>query len=319
MTDDTNMESGLTPKDILAADPGKDPAVITVDQPIGADQGIDLLKSKLDKAKEKYKMEKKARQEAEQAAREAAQRIQKANTEVEENQIHLVSNAIDTLKREQELLKNTIKEAMATGDLDKTMELQTYYQTNINKLARLEDGLAEMKNSPRPQQTQGMSPKEIVNDLMTRVTPKSAKWLDKNRDALKDQKALRTMERAHGDALDQGIEAESKEYFRFIENRLGINKKDKSDKGDKPKKDKQPKYEAQPDEMNVMSEAATAKQQRYQAPAAAPVSRSSGSDYVSNNPKAVKLTPDEQEAARISQLTNWQYWQLKYGNAKRPN
>jgi hypothetical protein len=320
MSDKKTMEmipDDIGNKNIIADNPDIGDDVIIVDKPIEAEQGIDILKSKLDKAKEKYKAEKRARQEAEQAAREAANRVQKATSEVEENQMHLVTNAIDTIKREQEFLKNTIKEAMAVGDFDKSMELQTHYQNNIAKLSRLEDGLQEMKANPRPQQPQPVTPKDIVDDLITRVTPKSARWLEKNKSSLKDPKTLRMMERAHGDALDQGIVAETKEYFRFIENRLGLNKKDKGEKKEKKaEKIKEPTYAY---EEPVMSEAANSKQARISAPAAAPVSRDSspGNNYGSQN-GPIKLTADEYEAARISQLSPREYWNNKYGpGAKR--
>lgn len=272
---------------------------------VSPEQGVDMLKSKLERAKEKYKAEKKARQEAEQAAKQAAQHVQRANTEVEENQVHLVTSAIDTIKREQEFLKNTIKEAMAAGDFDRTMELQEIYQLNINKLVRLEDGLQDMKSNPRPQQQQAITPKSVVDDLISRVTPKSAKWLDKNRSHLKDTKALRIMERAHGDALDTGIAPESKEYFRFIENRLGIQKKEKAEKQAKNQEVYNNNYQESYSEP-VMSEASVAKQTRMTAPAAAPVSRSGPN--LGPNQRVVTLTPDQAEAARISGMSNKEYW-----------
>jgi hypothetical protein len=283
---------------------------ILVDEPDAADEvvilegadnndpiedSIEELKSKLKDTKQKYNQEKKARQEAESAAQQAAQQAYKASAEVEENQIHLVSGALETLRREQEMLKNTMKEVMAVGDFDRAVELQEAFQSNINKITRLEDGLTEMKNSPRREAPPAPS-RDIVDTLMQQVTPRSAKWLDQNREHLQDSRMLRIMERAHGDALDNQIIPESDDYFRFIENRLGIGKTKEAPRGSR--------YD---DDDGVMSGASNSTNRRQSAPAAAPVSRSSGGP--TGNPRVIRLTPDQAEAARISGISPKEYWE----------
>lgn len=259
------------------------------------EDSIEELKSKLKDTKQKYNQEKKARQEAETAAQQAAQQAYRASAEVEENQIHIVSGALETLRREQEMLKNTMKEVMAVGDFDRAVELQEVFQSNINKINRLEDGLTEMKNNPRREAPPAPS-RDIVDTLMQQVTPRSAKWLDQNREHLQDQRQLRIMERAHGDALDNQIIPESDDYFRFIENRLGIGKTREAPR--------QSRYDD--DDEPIMSGASNATHRRQSAPAAAPVSRSSGGP--SGNPRVIRLTPDQAEAARISGISPKQYW-----------
>ena len=283
---------------------------ILVDEPDAADEvvilegadkndpiedSIEELKSKLKDTKQKYNQEKKARQEAESAAQQAVQQAYKASAEVEENQIHLVSGALETLRREQEMLKNTMKEVMAVGDFDRAVELQEAFQSNINKITRLEDGLTEMKNSPRREAPPAPS-RDIVDTLMQQVTPRSAKWLDQNREHLQDSRMLRIMERAHGDALDNQIIPESDDYFRFIENRLGIGKTREASRNSR--------YD---DDDDVMSGASNSTNRRQSAPAAAPVSRSSGGP--TGNPRVIRLTPDQAEAARISGISPKEYWE----------
>jgi hypothetical protein len=282
---------------------------ILVDEPDAADEvviieskgkndpledSIEELKSKLQDTKQKYNQEKKARQEAENAAQQATQQAYKASAEVEENQIHLVSGALETLRREQEMLKHTMKEVMAVGDFDRAVELQESFQSNINKITRLEDGLNEMKNNPRREAPPAPS-RDIVDTLIQQVTPRSAKWLDQNRDHLQDQRQLRIMERAHGDALDNQIIPESDEYFRFIENRLGIGKTKEA-----------PRNSRYDDDDEVMSSASNSTNRRQSAPAAAPVSRSSSGP--SGNPRVIRLTADQAEAARISGISPKEYW-----------
>lgn len=300
---DLGVESQEAPRNILVDEPEAKEEIVVLqedkdDSRDAIEDSIEELKSKLKDTKQRYKEEKKAREKAEIAAMEAAQKAYKASSEAEENQMHLVSGALDTLKREQEYIKNTMKETMAAGDFDRMVELQEIFQSNINKIARLEDGLTEMKNNPRREAPPAPA-MNAVDDLMQKVTPKSAKWLDKNRDHLEDPRMLRIMARAHEDALDNSIIAESPEYFSFIENRLGINKSEKA-----PKRDT--RYDEDGDD-DVMSGASSATQRRYSAPAAAPVSRSSGGP--SGNQRVVRLTPDQAEAARISGISPQEYWE----------
>ena len=295
---DLSVEDQNETENILVDEPDAADEVVILEGSEGSDpveDSIEELRSKLKDTKQKYNQEKKARQEAENAAQQAVQQAYKASAEVEENQIHLVSGALDTLRREQEMLKNTMKEVMAVGDFDRAVELQEAFQSNINKITRLEDGLNEMKNSPRREAPPAPS-RDLVDTLIQQVTPRSAKWLDNNREHLQDSRMLRIMERAHGDALDSQIIPESDDYFRFIENRLGIGKTKEAPRGSR--------YD---DDDDVMSGASNSTNRRQSAPAAAPVSRSSGGP--TGNPRVIRLTPDQAEAARISGISPKEYWE----------
>jgi hypothetical protein len=288
---DLPVEDQNEPQNILIDEPDVADEVVILEAGNKNDpleDSIEELKSKLKDTKQKYNEEKKARQEAENVA-------YKASAEVEENQIHLVSGALETLRREQEMLKHTMKEVMAVGDFDRAVELQESFQSNINKITRLEDGLSEMKNTPRREAPPAPA-RDIVDTLMQQVTPRSARWLDSNREHLQDSRMLRIMERAHGDALDNQIIPESDDYFRFIENRLGIGKTKEASRGSR--------YD---DDDEVMSGASNSTHRRQSAPAAAPVSRSSGGP--TGNPRVIRLTPDQAEAARISGISPKEYWE----------
>ena len=264
--------------------------VVDESKAVGAEEGIDVLRDRLQKAKEHLAAEKQARIEAEKLANQAT-------VEVKENQVHLVSNAIDILNRERDNIKHNIKEYLAAGDYDRVVDLQEMLAVNNSKLMELQNGLQDMKNQPAPQQPKAPEPDDIVENLIRQVSPRSARWLDRNRDNLNSVKALRIMERAHGDALDNEIEPDSDEYFKFIEKRLGI--------GKTPPK-QQVRYEYQDDDEPIMSAASEATSRRS-APPAAPVSRS---QQMGQNSRTVTLTADQAEAARISGLTNQQYWDL---------
>ena len=236
-----------------------------------------------------------ARSEAEKHAKEAQAAANKAATETGEHRISLVSNALDNLKREQDIIKANIKELMVVGDYDRAVELQEAFQLNISKMVQLQNGLDEMKREPvrRVEQPQNDGP--TVDDLIQRVTPRSAQWLERNRSHIQDSRTIRIMARAHEDAIDHGIIPESDAYFGFLENRLGLNKAQTR---------QEPRYE----EHEPVMSAASAPTQRRSAPAAAPVSRSGTGG--SGNPRTIRLTAEQAEAAKISGLTNKEYWDL---------
>ena len=255
---------------------------------VAPEDGIEELKRKLEE-------ERLARSEAEKHAKEAQAAANKAATETGEHRISLVSNALDNLKREQDIIKANIKELMVVGDYDRAVELQEAFQLNISKMVQLQNGLDEMKREPvrRVEQPQNDGP--TVDDLIQRVTPRSAQWLERNRSHIQDSRTIRIMARAHEDAIDHGIIPESDAYFGFLENRLGLNKAQTR---------QEPRYE----EHEPVMSAASAPTQRRSAPAAAPVSRSGTGG--SGNPRTIRLTAEQAEAAKISGLTNKEYWDL---------
>lgn len=235
--------------------------------------------------------ERQAREEAERFAREAANRANQAANEVEDTHLHLVKSAIETVRRDQDILKANLKECWTIGDYDKAAELQEAMSVNAAKLLQLENGFQEMQNRPRAEPVRPVSPPQQqgpdIDRLIQSVTPLSAQWLQNNRDSLKDPRSFRIMARAHEDAVDHGIIPESDDYFRFVENRLGINRSN-----DAP--------------VEPAMSAAAAPVQRRQSPPAAPVSRQP-SNSSGNKPHVVKLTPEQREAARISGVTEEEY------------
>ena len=257
------------------------------------DKALKSLNKKLEK-------ERKARIEAEALARQAAEQARIAQNEVSDSNFHLVSGAIESVRRDQEILKAHLRDAMSIGDYDKAADLQEQMATNITNLRRLELGLEDMKQQSRVQPV-APPPREITVDaLIDQVTPRSAEWLQRNRDHLPDARAIRVMARAHEDAVDFGIAPESDAYFQFVENRLGINSKRSSI----------------PEVDEVMSEASSSKQRRS-SPPAAPVSRNPIDSP--HRPGVIRLTPAEVEAAKISGISPQEYYQNKMRDQNRLN
>ena len=96
-------------------------------------EGIQELKLKLEQ-------ERAARIEAEKQARAAYSSAAEAKNEVQDTNLQLVRNAIDTVKRNNDILKYNYSEAMSVGDYTKAAEIQETMGMNSAKLMELERG-----------------------------------------------------------------------------------------------------------------------------------------------------------------------------------
>ena len=122
-----------------------------------------------------------------------------------------------------------------------------------------------------------------IEQMAQAVSPTSARWLRDNREILNNDRAIRKMFRAHEDALDEGIEPDTPEYFGFIEGRIGIHKV--SMDGGEP-----------------LSAASAPAPRKSVSPPAAPVSRGNGT-----RPGVVRLTREQAETAKMMGMTEQEY------------
>jgi hypothetical protein len=279
-----------------------EPVIELVDEPVHDLEETEKPEKDVDKAlkslNKRLEKERKARIEAEALAREASEQARMAHNEVTDSNLHLVSGAIESVKRDQEILKSHLRDAMAIGDYDKAADLQEQMASNITNLRQLERGFEEMRQQPRMQPQAPQQRELSVDTLIEQVTPRSAEWLQRNREHLPDQRSIRVMARAHEDAVDFGIVPESDAYFQFVENRLGISNKRSSI----------------PEVDDVMSDAASTKQRRS-SPPAAPVSRQPID--APHRPGVIRLTPAEVEAAEFSGVTPQEYYENKMRELKK--
>lgn len=235
-----------------------------------------------DELQRRLEQEKQARYEAEQRARLAAAQAERAQTEVADTNYHLVESAIETLKREKQLVKQELVNAHAQQDFERIAELQDELAKHNADLSALKNGQKAMKKEGKQYQegipVQQMAPPQgdMIDQIAAAVTPRSAAWINANRDSLNNQKTINKMFRAHEDAVDDGIQPDSDEYFRYIENRLGI-----AEGEDAPQSS------------------------RRASPPAAPVSR--GGNGTGSRPNVVRLTPEMREMAQLMGMTEQEY------------
>jgi len=248
---------------------------------IQPEEGISELKKNLER-------EKQARVEAERRAQEAYQHAQKAKVEKTDSDYQLVVNAIETVKGRKEQLKSAYAEAMSVQDFARAAEVQSALNLNEQQLAELKKGKKAMKEQKETAERQAQSPVpqgDLVDQIASQVSPRSAAWLRDARDHLKGEKEVRKMFRAHEDAIDDGLAPDSDEYFEYIEQRLGIRKNmDETD--------------SKTSASNPMSAAAP---RRSVQPSPAPVSRGTTRSNV------MRLTAAEAETASALGMTPEEY------------
>ena len=195
--DNERIPVDLTPEKDDSADK-LDVVVLEDDQNLASaedSEDSDPLKA-IEKLKKKLKKEKEARQEAEERAQQAVFQAQKANFEVEDTQMHLVANAIETIKRDNEILTANYAESMRNGDYETAARIQSTMNQNDINLKRLEDGHVrmqeEVRNKPAPpaEPPKVLKPKQQIDQIIEQVSKPSAQWLKENRDRFDDERTI---------------------------------------------------------------------------------------------------------------------------------
>jgi len=265
------LELETAPEDDIVIVEAPEEPVIKTKPEITVDDGIEALRRELE-------AEKAARQRAEQQARVATN--DKADSD-----LRMLNTAIETEGRNKEILKANLREAVANGDTDAQADI-------LMAINQTENNLRQITEGKKHYEAQIKAPvANKVEALASQLTPKSAEWVRNNPDVVNDERRAKRLERAHFDALDDGIQPDSPDYFNFLENRLNINKTPV-------------RQEAA---MSEASESTSGR--RASAPPAAPVSRSGTG--TGGRPNVVTLSRAEQEAARDMGMTPKEYAQNK--------
>ena len=265
------LELETAPEDDIVIVEAPEEPVIKTKPEITVDDGIEALRRELE-------AEKAARQRAEQQARVATN--DKADSD-----LRMLNTAIETEGRNKEILKANLREAVANGDTDAQADILMAINQTENNLRQITEGKKQYEAQLRAPVA------NKVEALAAQLTPKSAEWVRNNPDVVNDERRAKRLERAHFDALDDGIQPDSPDYFNFLENRLNINKTPV-------------RQEAA---MSEASESTSGR--RASAPPAAPVSRSGTG--TGGRPNVVTLSRAEQEAARDMGMTPKEYAQNK--------
>jgi len=237
------------------------------DNGLKVEDAISELKSRLEE-------EQRARRDAEKRAREAESAVVYAKNEVDDTNMHLITGAIDSLKRDASILKSNYKSALASGNYDQAAEIQEQMNSTSNKIMRLEDGKSELEKRPKQEVREMPRTPDPVEEFTSRLSNASADWVRAHPQCVTDPRLNQKMIGAHSIALADGYVVDTPEYFRFIENTMGFNKESP--------------------EMSEPTQMSTGGRQA--APSPAPVSRS-GSTNGASRPNVVRLNEAEREMA----------------------
>jgi hypothetical protein len=244
---------------------------------ISAEDGVEELRRRLE-------VERKGREEAEYRAHQATSQAQQARSEVDSSNLQLVRTAIDTMKREGDILKANYKQAMAVGDYDSAAEYQEAMADARAKLLQLENGMSAMEAQSR-QPVQQVQHADPVEQLASQLSAPSAAWVRAHPEYARTPRLTQKMIAAHNLVTADGIASDTPEYFASVEKVLGIG--------------------APVVEQESALSSASAPAQRRSAPAAAPVSRSGTAS--GTRPNVVRLSSEEREMASMMGMSPEDY------------
>jgi hypothetical protein len=272
--DDAPLEGASTP---AAKAPVTDPV-----------EGLDDLKAQLAAERERA-------DRAVAAANEMGARANGAITETHESNLALLKTAMDTTDQAAGMLKGQYAAAMRAGDFDAAAEIQEQMAIRAAEKLQLQQGYDALKAQP-PQRVAAPVSNDPVEAIASGLTEKSARWVRQHPEFARDPKKLQQMIGADSVVQARGVVPESDEYFRQVEEILGVRGRpvDRNDEDDT---------------YRDTARATGGRQVNDSPPPAAPVGRggSGGNTASGNRPNTVRLTAAEREAAASSGVTIEEY------------
>lgn len=260
------------------------------DDEVSAELGIEALKIQIKNQQKELEEERIRRSEAERRAQHMSRQASRSEADVQEGNLNLVISAIETIKRDNAMAKRAYAEALAAQNFEAAAEAQEIMSINASKLLTLENGRAALE--AKVQSTSREQPREAppppvdpVEEVASQLSPRSAEWVRRHPEFVRDGRRYTKMIGAHNMAIGDGLVADTDEYFEYIEKSLGITK---------------PQASAA-DAGGEDPTSAAAKPVRRPPPPAAPPSRGG------TNGRSIRLTPEQREAASISGLTEEEY------------
>lgn len=293
----------VVPGDDEGADKDKDKKTVAAGTEKSLEEQLAEVKATLDQ-------ERTARFEAEARARAAGGRVAQSEEDLRKSHISTMGSAIEVLTQQREGLKANYAAAMAAGDFDKAAEINDASLEVISKINEIAKGkmIAETTQPAKPAATDTRPPPPANASALDKtlhewnLKPRSEAWVRAHPEYASDPDMTMRMIGAHNIAISKKLEPESDRYFKFIERYLEMAAKDEDgavvSNGDAT---------GGKGADVVVSDAGKATQTRQGAterdvqPPPAPASRGG------TNTRTVRLTPEQQDAAKISGLSNEEY------------
>lgn len=194
------------------------------------EKALNDLKRQYEHQKRVAEAERQARQQAEYYARQQAQVVGMAQNEVQDSNLRIIMNAIDSTEQAAAVAERDYAEAMAVGDYNLAARAQRAIAQAESQLLQLTNGkqkLEEMLHQttegavyePQIPNFEPHIPQDPIEMYASKLAPRSAQWLREHPDAANHIEKLTA---AHTAAIQlEGLEPESPEYFGYIERKLG--------------------------------------------------------------------------------------------------
>lgn len=262
----------------------KPDAQTTAKPTLSPEEGLKKLQKQLNDERE-------ARLAAESRERQAIAEATQAKTRVQSSELDMVKSGISALTTANDALEEKLAGAMAGQDFAAAAKVQREISSNEAKLVELERAKTNMEKAPKPEARQQL---DAVEQLAGQLAPKSAAWVRQHPEYAREPAKYRRMLRAHEDAMDEGHEPESPEYFAYVEDRLGVTHS------------RQETISVDVDPTAETAKPSTSRPSRQTAPPSAPVSRS-GNGTGGSGRNIVTLTPEQVEMAEMMKMTPEEY------------
>jgi hypothetical protein len=241
------------------------------------EEGVAELQRKLDDAE-------RGRREAERRADEMSRRVGQAETTAHGTQLAFIQGALDTLNTNRETLIEQYAAAMANGEFAEGGKIQARMADEAAQKIELERGKSALE-SQRPAAPRPMASEADKLEAYTKtLQPRAAAWIRAHPEYVLDPRKNQQMLSQHYAALSAGHEEGGDAYFTFIEGGL------------RPTRERAPAPEK---EIDPTAGAAKETQRRDVQPSPAAPSRGGS--------RSVRLDARQQEAARISGMTDEEY------------
>lgn len=179
---------------------------------------------------------------ATRAAAEVTQKLHRVEGQMVDGQLDTVVSGIAAAQAEATSAEQRYAAAFEAGDAAALARASRDMGTATARLERLQEAKADIEDGikQRPkvppagsqQPPQRQPPTDAIERFTEKMSQRSAAWIRKNPDCVTDPKKNARMLAAHNLAFADGIEVDSDEYFRRIEEGVGIKKADPEPSGD---------------------------------------------------------------------------------------
>jgi hypothetical protein len=211
-----------------------------------AEQGdpVAELKKQYDEIQAQQKQDQEARESAEQRAqaaenarRSAEEQAQSARSEAQQTRYGAAEQGIEQAKAAVLAAKSEIKAAMEAGDWAKVADANERLaeakgdQRFHEQMKTAWEQQAQFQQQPQRSQQQTGDPIENYINQVGQQTPNSANWLRSHRDWITDPRKNAKLTAAHWDAVGEGLQVDSPQYFDHVERKIGMKQEMKTNGG----------------------------------------------------------------------------------------